>query len=339
MIQAICPHCTKAYRFPPDLAGRKIRCKGCEEKFRVPGTEVESDAVPSAVIPADQSIAARCPRCLADYTLKPKYAGETVRCKTCRTSFHVPNPNAPAVEDIPPLDELTDVTLPPVRTSKVAAAAKIQDNFGSSKKSVAPTHHSIGRKRPEPEIVELTDDDVIDDDDEDTTGGYDLDDDHADMISAARQGTHRAARAPLSRMSSAASEGPVFTPQRRRRKNDDFELMDVLQKVGSVVLTIVLFVGIATFRHYARKHRYEQYYQQRSAAENKNKTGSNEIHFPNRSIQLPTNFDTGISTDPQSDISRRQHEDMQKQQSRLKEQMDEMRNRSRRTSPFDRPRF
>ena len=54
-----CPGCRKKYRWKPDLAGRKVRCAGCEAKLRVPaqgGGEaelLEPPPPPLAAEPAD----------------------------------------------------------------------------------------------------------------------------------------------------------------------------------------------------------------------------------------------------------------------------------------------
>jgi hypothetical protein len=47
-IKTTCPHCDKAYTFVDTLGGKKIRCKSCEEVFRVPPPN-EGDERPAAV--------------------------------------------------------------------------------------------------------------------------------------------------------------------------------------------------------------------------------------------------------------------------------------------------
>ena len=37
MIKINCPECDKAYSLKDSMAGKKIKCKGCEHKFLVPG--------------------------------------------------------------------------------------------------------------------------------------------------------------------------------------------------------------------------------------------------------------------------------------------------------------
>src|SRR6476620_842569 len=43
-IQATCPHCDRRGAFADDQAGKRIRCKGCGENFRVPDDEEEDRA-------------------------------------------------------------------------------------------------------------------------------------------------------------------------------------------------------------------------------------------------------------------------------------------------------
>ncbi len=238
MIQTICPHCSKEFHLPPDLAGRKLRCNGCSEKFRIPGNVVSGTASSSAAITKDRPIETRCPRCLADYTLKPKYAGETVRCKTCRNSFVVPNPNAPEPE--PELDDLVDVT-PVLSAAKIAPAR--------STPRPAPT------RKPEPEVVELTEDDMVDD----STNGYDLFGDADDMRAAARKGADRSAPAPLSRMA-YVPEAPTFTPPKIRKvkRNSGSAFGENLKAIGSGFLSVVIFVTFAYMRYERRRMRNER---------------------------------------------------------------------------------
>jgi hypothetical protein len=43
-IELICPQCSKAYKLPDNLAGKKVRCKDCSTKVEVPSAaEVQPD--------------------------------------------------------------------------------------------------------------------------------------------------------------------------------------------------------------------------------------------------------------------------------------------------------
>lgn len=121
MIAIKCPSCQADYTLAPELAGRKVQCEFCREKFRVP----ESANVQSVDIenkssaksnPSSSRIDARCPRCLADYKLAARYAGQSVRCRDCKSIFKVADPNpvaSPTQNNKPdPIDDelLEDVT-------------------------------------------------------------------------------------------------------------------------------------------------------------------------------------------------------------------------------------
>lgn len=238
MIQTYCPYCSKEFRLPPDLAGRKLRCNGCSEKFRIPGQSTSGTSSPTATIAKDGPIEARCPRCLADYTLKSKYAGETVRCKTCRSPFVVPSPNAPEPE--PGFDDLVDVT-PVLSVAKIAPAR--------------PNPKPAPPRKPEPEVVELTEDDMVDD----SSNGYDIFGDADDMRAAAGRGAGRSAPAPLPRMA-YEPEAPSFTPPKirkaKRKSGPDFG--ENLKAIGSGFLSIVVIATFAYLRFERRRMRNER---------------------------------------------------------------------------------
>lgn len=42
-IKTTCPHCDKAYTFADTLGGKKVRCKACEEVFRVPPRDEDEE--------------------------------------------------------------------------------------------------------------------------------------------------------------------------------------------------------------------------------------------------------------------------------------------------------
>lgn len=43
MIETSCPHCGTAYRLKPELAGRMVRCKTCQESFEIPPVDTQDD--------------------------------------------------------------------------------------------------------------------------------------------------------------------------------------------------------------------------------------------------------------------------------------------------------
>lgn len=50
MIETSCPHCGKAYRLKPELAGRKARCRNCSNMFLVPDEEIDDLDMESVAI-------------------------------------------------------------------------------------------------------------------------------------------------------------------------------------------------------------------------------------------------------------------------------------------------
>lgn len=247
MIQTFCPYCSKEFRLPPDLAGRKLKCNSCSEKFRIPGEFASGPASKSAAITQDRPIETRCPRCLAEYSLKPKYAGESVRCKTCRNPFVVPNPHEPA--DDPELDDLIDVT-PEIHAPKIAPVRQPEYRPATA----APRTPAPPRK-PEPQIVELTEDDIVDD----SPAEYDLYGDAVEMRTAARHGASRSAPSPLPRKSYVPDE-PSFTPTkiRRAKRKSGSDFGDSLKTIGSGFLSVVVFLSLAYMRYERRRMRNER---------------------------------------------------------------------------------
>ena len=47
-----CPHCAKAFKVPAELAGKTIRCKGCQQTFPVGGAKAGKPATAKPAKPA-----------------------------------------------------------------------------------------------------------------------------------------------------------------------------------------------------------------------------------------------------------------------------------------------
>ncbi|MFM7591169.1 MAG: hypothetical protein ACKO85_05180, partial [Isosphaeraceae bacterium] len=92
------------YELSEELAGRKVQCRSCATKFRVGPVSSNS---PAAQLSESDTISIRCPRCLADYQLKPKYAGKSVRCRDCKTPFDVPASRANSTLQVTATEELS----------------------------------------------------------------------------------------------------------------------------------------------------------------------------------------------------------------------------------------
>jgi hypothetical protein len=68
-----------------------IRCRGCENPFRVP-----SDTPPMAIALEIDGIDARsCPQCGRTFAMKAAFADKTIRCRGCRVSFRVASTQRP----------------------------------------------------------------------------------------------------------------------------------------------------------------------------------------------------------------------------------------------------
>ncbi len=63
-----CPTCGKRYKWKPQLAGRRVRCRGCGEPFTIPDQsesdagiyDLDQEAPPSPAAPVHDG---RCPNC------------------------------------------------------------------------------------------------------------------------------------------------------------------------------------------------------------------------------------------------------------------------------------
>lgn len=106
-----CPHCDRVFRGQAAILGKTIRCRGCRGVFRVPrdpltvpqarpgfadGTGAAANQ-PMAIADVVAGKAVRsCPACGRTFTMQPKFARRSIRCRGCRTPFHVPAETEPA---------------------------------------------------------------------------------------------------------------------------------------------------------------------------------------------------------------------------------------------------
>lgn len=100
-----CPYCERLFLVTGAARGRKIRCRGCRQVFRVPkqittafgestGSKMASrgshDRCPVAVpCVIDGQDARRCPTCGRSFMMKPSLAGKIIRCRGCRAEYKV----------------------------------------------------------------------------------------------------------------------------------------------------------------------------------------------------------------------------------------------------------
>jgi predicted RNA-binding Zn-ribbon protein involved in translation (DUF1610 family) len=80
-----CPSCRRGYQVDAGLAGKKFRCKGCNEIARIPAS-----ARPSLPPPDETELRFPCPRCGYGFNLSARLAGKRARCKQCGDVFRVP---------------------------------------------------------------------------------------------------------------------------------------------------------------------------------------------------------------------------------------------------------
>ncbi len=122
----ICPQCGQTYEFAEHLAGKRGRCKVCQEVFRIPAPVPRPPAAPTSSTtnrpvaaasgpsagssttwppassgptrPADEGkIVFKCPTCGHGYRLAAKLAGKQGRCTACGGVFTIPAGPAPPV--------------------------------------------------------------------------------------------------------------------------------------------------------------------------------------------------------------------------------------------------
>lgn len=159
MINIKCPSCQADYSLANELAGRKVQCEFCREKFRVPESAankaaiVENKSTPtsstisSSTTRSNARIEASCPRCLAEYKLAAKYAGQSVRCRDCKSIFKVANPNQ-AITNVQnhPADPIDDDLLEDVTPAHF---------FNTTTPTSATRPHPINNLEPEAEDDDL----------------------------------------------------------------------------------------------------------------------------------------------------------------------------------------
>lgn len=255
-----CPHCQTEYQLDPALAGRKVKCRFCQEKFRLP--ELGNSNAPRSVFhnngsattfSSSEKIETRCPRCLADYKLNAKYSGKLVRCRDCKVSFQVPNltqkqpanQNYRLADHDDDDDDLIDVTPPPAKTSPVRLTDK-------------PDFTPVKKPKPRPK-------------NEDLSGSYslleDLDqgNDAADEFESGQfHEFHRNRTKTLRAQSAAQSASTGSSKAQRSASSGSSEFLPVLKKIGSVSL-VILIITLRVLRSEHRRARLAEALNPRAA--------------------------------------------------------------------------
>ena len=85
-IKFACPGCGKPYELDEGLAGKKAKCKQCDQVMRIPeaGVVAEESAVGSG------AIRFRCDGCGKSYSTPSHLAGKKIVCKGCGQSVKIP---------------------------------------------------------------------------------------------------------------------------------------------------------------------------------------------------------------------------------------------------------
>jgi hypothetical protein len=92
-IKFSCPTCGHDYEVAAALAGKKARCKVCQEVMRIPEPQPPSSGDEA---PSSPGMSFPCPRCGYGFTITPRLAGKRARCKQCGEVFRIP-----AADDAP----------------------------------------------------------------------------------------------------------------------------------------------------------------------------------------------------------------------------------------------
>lgn len=145
-----CPHCGRDYQVDAGLAGKKARCKGCQEVMRIP-----REAAPPPGPAEPDVLRFPCPRCGYGFNLEPRFAGKKARCKSCGEVFRVPEHPAPAFAFEP--DEDGDgygLSEPPVAPPDptLAAARSGPDTAHPARAGLpgTPSRHADAEEEPSP---------------------------------------------------------------------------------------------------------------------------------------------------------------------------------------------
>lgn len=154
-----CPGCGRSYEVEERLAGKKARCKDCQEVMRIPQAAASAPAKVAA-----GPLTFPCPRCGHVFSLEAKLAGKKARCKDCGEVFRVPEgtpaaarnggpplaPPAPRPSLRPPTPEedasgydlgepLFEALTPPPRPRSAAAAGPDRSPQHPPRAGLAPT--------------------------------------------------------------------------------------------------------------------------------------------------------------------------------------------------------
>jgi phage FluMu protein Com len=96
-----CPSCEKQLNLGAHLAGKAIKCPGCQQVVKVPGGSATPPSPPPAP-PAPATIAVSCPACEKQLNLGAQLAGKSIRCPGCKQVVKVPSAATPSEDEEAP---------------------------------------------------------------------------------------------------------------------------------------------------------------------------------------------------------------------------------------------
>lgn len=250
MINIQCPHCQTNYQLSSALAGRKVLCQFCKEKFRLPDAASQSDAIKRISEDLAESsgkmtrIETRCPRCLADYKLKSSYAGKSVRCRDCKTIFDVPtaeNRSSPrfdsamnSVESEDLDEELLDITPPPMQAFRSEPKKSVNRPKFTPWTTEEPVRQSASSHDSESYSL-------LDFQGDQATGSLDLDDDDE-----ACDDQWQVKRSNFQRNQKNVARTAYQNVSKRKSQKSGFDfsvVLPVLKKMGSVLLILIVITA------------------------------------------------------------------------------------------------
>jgi serine/threonine protein kinase len=103
VVEAACPKCGFKGRAPAECQGRKVHCRNCSTRFRVPGVRpapaleipddiglspVEEEVV-ATVVEVAAVVDANCPQCGYKGRVPEKFVGRKLKCRKCTALFIV----------------------------------------------------------------------------------------------------------------------------------------------------------------------------------------------------------------------------------------------------------
>src|SRR6516164_6738279 len=111
-IAVACPSCNKQLNLGAHLAGKAVKCPGCQQVIKVPGGAAPPSPVTAATPAAPSTIPVACPSCGKQMNLGAQLAGKSIKCPGCQQVVKVPGGAAAAPPPAPAAPATIAVTCP-----------------------------------------------------------------------------------------------------------------------------------------------------------------------------------------------------------------------------------